>query len=366
MENHHPSPAEEYAALRREAERYYRQSAFEEAATLYAKAMNVEGASTTQQVAARYWRARCLSVLGEVEEAILLYTEIFTNYKDDPLNADFAFLSYNAFINEFLYLCGEDESPYTPETLLEMIEEGLEWLKDGDLPYLRPSMLLTKARILHHLDRKGDALMVAEDAYHASRQQGTGYYPAVHIRYIIRFARILGDFERAEDVLEDLDPAYNDPYTYACARLEHLRLVNAMSPVQVLRAYAVFQEILAHVPGEDHDGIAVEAYGEMGYTYLLSGSFGKAGEMFRTMKDQAWNTEGPSRRHILMAAKDSAARAHLTIGTPNEDEMELFDTLSDVFMSLLEELLYNAPDKKADTRCRSDAAERAGEWAPDW
>jgi len=360
-----PTPTEEYDSLRSEAERYYRQSAFHVAATLYEWAMSVRGASPLQLVAARYRRAQCLSVMGDGEEAILLYMEIFANYKDDPMTADYAFLSYNASINEFLYLCRDDESPYTPETLLEMIEEGLEWLKDGDLPYLRPSMLLTRARILHYIGRTGDALGVAEDAYHAARHQGTGYYQGIHIKYIIRFARILGDFERAEDVLRDLDPAQNDPYSYACARLEHLRLINAMSPVQVLRAYAVFQEILAHVPEEDHDGLAVEAYGEMGYTYLLSGSSEKAAEMFRTMKDHAWHTQGPSRRPVLMAAKESAARAMKVLGRPEEEEMDFFDTLSDVFMSLLEELLHNAPDSRTDTQYRSDAAERVCEWAPD-
>lgn len=366
MAHHHPpTPSEEYIALESQAERYYRQSAFHEAATLYGWAMNVRGASPSQQVAARYRRAQCLSVLGDVEEAILLYTEIFSKYKDDPLNAEYAFLSYNAFISEFLYLCRDDESPYTPETLLRMIEEGLVWLKDADMPQIRPSMLLTKARILHFMNLTCRALAVAEDAYHAARHQGTGYYQGIHIKYITRYARIVGDFERAEAVLGDLDPAQNDPYTYTTARLEQLRLINAMSPVQVLRAYAVFQEILAHVPEDDRAGTEVRAYGEMGYAYLLGGSFGKAEEMFRTMKDVAWDTQGPFRRSVLLAAKECTARAHRALGTPNDDEMELFNTLSDIFMSLLEELLHSTLDDAADSRYRSDAAEKTREWAPD-
>ncbi|HUU75072.1 MAG TPA: tetratricopeptide repeat protein [Methanoregulaceae archaeon] len=252
----------------KEGQGHYYNSQFADAATLYEQAMNTSNISPEKRLMAKYSLASSLFVAGFYKEAITLFGEIYSGYPDDHQNLYYAFNAYERAIHVFVYLYTIDPDACDLDRMLVSVEDGLRWSSDCGNKRWRHVLLLDKSDILAFQGRCSDALDVAEEAYAMKKGAGGGYYAASYIENISRFARKLGYFDRAQQVIDELDPSRNDNYAMVLGLTEQLRLFMDISPFQEARALETAKWIMRHAGEVQAPKRMFDAFGMCVLTFI--------------------------------------------------------------------------------------------------
>ena len=265
----------------REGQGRYFNSQFTDAATWYERAMNTSSISPEQRLMAKHSLASSLFVAGVYKEAITLFGEIYSEYRDDPHQLYYAFSAYERAIHVFVYLYTINPTACDLDRMLISVEDGIRWSSDCGKKSWRHTLLLDKSDILAYKDRCSEAFDIAEDAYAVKKAEGGGYYPAHYIENISRFARKLGYFERAQQVLNELNPSRNDNYAMTVGFTEQLRLFNDISPFPEGKALETAKRIIRLAGGVQSPKRMFDAYGMCGLTFIRCRAYDDALNSFR-------------------------------------------------------------------------------------
>src|SRR2546421_493840 len=122
-----------FDALYQQARALWRMSRNRDAVALYERALRAPGGTEEDRFWAKFWLADSLSVLGRRPEALAHFGELYATTKN---RVEFHELAYRGFYNQIQQfwgiqqVLGTETEAANINKRLELIEEGLAWLRD--------------------------------------------------------------------------------------------------------------------------------------------------------------------------------------------------------------------------------------------
>jgi tetratricopeptide (TPR) repeat protein len=332
--------SDNFDTLYRQADKLRDMSRHQDAAALYERALRAPGGMEEDRFWAKYWWAESLTILGRGPEALAHYGELYAATKD---RVEFHELAYRAFFSQIqeLWVIQQDLGTKT-ETVnvnkrLELIAEGLAWLRDIGREEWRHALLLERAKALDHAGDLEQALDVAEEAYRIKQEARTGpsYASEAYPRLVAHLARCCGHPERALQVLDSIAGNYTYPRGEVQVLEERVRVLRAFDPPRLAEAIDVARR-LARLSQEIQDPLStLLAHDEVAECAIAAQSFAEALEALRTVRQIALDDASFERSFLLRGAQDALQRAQRALAKHDDAEAQ---TLSQTLETWLDEL----------------------------
>ena len=332
--------SDNFDTLYRQADELRGMSRYRDAALLYERALRAPGGTEEDRCWAKLWLAHSLSVLGRRPEALAHYGELYAATKDRVEFHGFAYRGFHHQIQEIWLIqqnLGAKTEAANINKRLELIAEGLAWLRDIGREEWRHALLLERAKALDDADDLEQALDVAEEAYRIKQESGTspGYVLEAYARKVAELARRCGHPERALQVLDDIVEHYIEPRGEVLVLEERVRVLRAFDPPRLTEAIDVARH-LARLSQEIQDPLSMLfAHDEVADCAIAARSFAEALEALRTVRQIALDDASFERPYLLREAQDSLQRAQRALADHDDAEAQ---TLSHTLDTWLEEL----------------------------
>ena len=168
--------SDNFDTLYRQAEALRWTSRYQDAATLYERALRALGGTEVDRCWAKFWLAVSLGNLGRRPEALAHHGELYAATKNRIEFHELAYRTFFSQIQEFSmiqYNLGTGTEAANVNKRLELIAEGLAWLQDIGREEWRHALLLERAKALEDARDLEQALDVAEEAYRINQEAGT-------------------------------------------------------------------------------------------------------------------------------------------------------------------------------------------------
>jgi tetratricopeptide (TPR) repeat protein len=225
--------AEDFSTLEQQADALRDQSLYNDALRFYERAFKAAGGSEVERLWVRYWMGDCLEVLGRYSEALTWLGELYVETRNRPEMYELAFRALFVQVEAFRHL-QRSEGIETEENLhkrLEVIDEGRRWLRDIGRETWRPALLLARADALESLGDLEGALDAAEEAFRVQKDfDPPGFSLGNHATSVARFARQLKRYDRALEMLDEMNGRTANPLDALGVEVELVRTLKAMGP----------------------------------------------------------------------------------------------------------------------------------------
>jgi tetratricopeptide (TPR) repeat protein len=329
-----------FDTLYRQAGELRNMSRHQDAATFYERALRAPGGTEADRCWAKFWLADSLSILGRPPEALAHYGELYAATKN---RVEFHELAYRAFHNQIqeLWLVQQNLGTRTEvanvNKRLELIAEGLAWLRDIGREEWRHALLWERAEALDDAGDLEQALDIAEEAYRISQEArtGPGYVLEGYARQVARLARRCGRPEHALQVLDDIAGNYTSPRSEVIGLEEYVRVLRAFDPPRLAEAIDVARR-LARLSREIQAPLStLLAHDLIADCAIAAQSFAEALEALRTVRQIALDDVSFERAYLLRQAQNALRRAQRALADHDDTEAQ---TLSQTLETWLEEL----------------------------
>jgi hypothetical protein len=184
---------------------------------------------------------------------------------------------------------------------LELIAEGLAWLRAIGREEWRHALLLERAEALDDAGDLERALDTAEEAYSIAQETptGPGYVWELHAQQVASLARRCGHPERALQVLDDIAGNYEFPDAEVRMLGERVRVLRAFDPPRLAEAINVARR-LARLSQEIQAPLdTLLAHVEIADCAIAAQSFAEALEALRMVRQIALNDTSFERPCLL-------------------------------------------------------------------
>jgi tetratricopeptide (TPR) repeat protein len=333
-----------FDTLYRQAQALRRMSRNKDAATLYERALRVPGGTEEDRFWAKLWLAESLSILGRRPEALAHDGELYAATKD---RIEFHELAYRGFHHQIqeLGLIQRNLGTRTEEaninTRLELIAEGLAWLRDIGREEWRHALLLERAKALEDADDLEQALDVAEEAYRIEQGAGTslGYVSDYYAWWVARLARRCGHPERALQVLDDITGNYTHLRDEVLVLEERVRVLRAFDPPRLAEAIDVARRLVRLSQEIQGPSDRLFAHDEVADCAIAAQSFAEALEALRTVRQIALDNASFERPYLLRRAQDALQRAQRALAEHDNAEAQTLSQTLETWLAELQQAL---------------------------
>ena len=206
------SKIKDFGLLISRADSYLDQGRHLDASHLYRTALRTSGGSETDRLLASGGLGVCCRALGLMAEALAIFGENYRASLHSAPMQEIAFYSLHGQIETVRQL-REIEEPVVREkcvALLEIIDNGVRWIRDIDREGWLPSILRQRSIVLEFLGDSGSALEVAEQALRIAKKYGDQGQIGACAEYVSRMAGIQGGRNRAIEVLDQIPEPQTD------------------------------------------------------------------------------------------------------------------------------------------------------------
>jgi tetratricopeptide (TPR) repeat protein len=302
-----PIETEDFETLNRLARNLREASRFVDAAALFERALRATGGTERDRLWAKFSLGECLRLSGRFTEALANFGEVYAAARD---RVEFHELAYRSFYGQIETLrliqeAGETETQANLTRRLELVEEGLSWLRDIGREEWRHALLYLQSGALQSLGEIEQALDAAEEAYRLAKKDpgGPGYYLGVHVRQAARCARRLGHYERALQALDEVEGSDMSPLTRAQVLCERVRVLRAMEPPRVMEALDAARRMARMTDEIQEARERLLDYAELAYAAAAAHSFAEAQDALSVVREVALKDETFDRPFLLREAR---------------------------------------------------------------
>jgi HSP90 family molecular chaperone len=303
-----PVENEDFDDLYHQARGLYEASRFADAAVLYERALQAHGGTEENRLRAKFWLGDCFRMLGRYTEALAHYDEVYMAARDRD-----EFLTYYSYSFQIMVLRliqeteGSNEYYDNLTRRLELIKEGLRWLQNIGREKWRHTLLYEQAFALASLGETERALDAAEEAYSVNKMfsSGPGYYLGVYATQVAMYSRLLGQYERGLQVLDEVEGSNMASCTGVQVLTEHIRLLRAGKPQQLVKALDAAQRVVRLVEEIQRPRIKLFANAELAYSAIAACSFVEAFDALRMVYRIALKDETFDRPFLLREAQST-------------------------------------------------------------
>jgi tetratricopeptide (TPR) repeat protein len=258
-----------------------------DAARLYEQALEQPDMPGSLGLEIRHDLARCYLFMGKFTEAITEFSQIHVATRHDPAHDA---LSYRALFEELQTIRimkdvsdGQFDAHDEHEHL---IEDGLQWLDSIGKWNWRAPLLIEKAKMYAQQHRYALALDSAEEAFAAAKRNrftGPSFALGSYASFLIRYASELGRYDRAMEVIAEMEHEYMGIYTRIQFMTEKNRVLRDMERPHLQEAVDGARTIGALLKEVQSPKNIIEAYTEMVKTFMKAGAVHDAEETMDRM-----------------------------------------------------------------------------------
>lgn len=329
---------EEFSELYSLAKRvYFDEHRHADAAALFTRALQATGGGEEERFRAKKYLSNCYLELGRYTEALASFGELYVATKDRPRFHDIAVYSFSSQIEVWQYIHeSEGQTEANAKKRLELVEEGLRWLQDIGKERWRYALLYHRAVALESLGKLEQALDTAEEVYRgASFGEGVGYTQAGYAWLVARYLRQLGNYKRAQEVLNEMEGKYMDPYSRMLVLTERVRLLRSTKPPKVTEALDMARQMIPRAEQIQEVRYTLFAYIEVAYTAIDVQSYMEARNALNQIYKIAIDNETVARPFLLREAQKSFRKVQDMLAK-NENKVD--QTLRQNLLEWLEEI----------------------------
>jgi len=325
---------EEFKTLYRRAKDFRDIDRYADAATLYERALRTTGGTEEERLWAKHGLGDCFYTLGQYTEALAHYGEVYVTAKEQ---AEFHELAYHSFYSqiEILRKLQEAERTETNANLnkrLELVEEGLRWLRDIGRETWRHALLLHRADALWALGEREQALDAVEEAYRLVKEFGKspGYTLAAYAKELTNYARQLGRYERCLQILDETEESDMDPLDRVLILVARAQVLREMEPPRLAEAIDAARRAVRLVDEIQVPRERLHAYADLVDCTIAVNSFAEVKDALRVVREVALENETLDRPYFLRYARDSFQRNRNALaGEEDKAARELCQLLSE-------------------------------------
>ena len=226
-------------------------SRYADAALLYEQALQEVEHHEEAVLRIKYDYGCCLTLLGKLIKGLSYISGVisYAANKGDYLVIAASSLSRKVNILQKIQKIESNLPATNCHKIFDLINRVEQWSLDTGIIWLRTCLLLDKAEMLLVIGKKKEALTAAEESYGLKKEHdATGYHLGDHARKVAKLARIIGDYERAVSVLDELDAtdAFFSPLCNAKLLRERVLILNARKPPRTDEALAAARHMIQY------------------------------------------------------------------------------------------------------------------------
>ncbi len=265
---------------------------------------------------ARYYLAECYRHSGELIKSLTILGEIYVATKSKPELFALANESYCYYIRNLIQI-QKVEDEMTEERLsriMEIIQEGLQWLLDIGKYECRGLLLINLADVLWSLGKKDQALVVSEEAYRLKLKDPDNQ-PASFGSFaseLAKYARLLGYYDRSLQVLKEIEEHshryhYDQYYILNQLGLTFLE----MEPPKLMEATDVARRLVRIMRDcEAAPSSNIAYYETVSCIFIANQLYQEASESLHKIHELALRDESFLRPCVLRMAKNAFHRSY--------------------------------------------------------
>jgi tetratricopeptide (TPR) repeat protein len=163
------------------------------------------------------------------------------------------------------------------------------------------------------------ALDTAEEGYALAKVKPTIIALQYHAMIAARYARNVGNYQRALEILDEIENLYRiknmylSSYSQVQLMTERLRLLYELKPQRIQEAVEISRNILHLLSGISTTRALVEAYCETGKTYLYAKMYDKSLDALKKVQEIGLNNNNGYHKKFLLRKGRECYQDCLTI-----------------------------------------------------
>ena len=300
------------------------------AAHYYERALQRSDGSKAQHLSVRHNLGRSYIFLGKEEATATLNEVIEATENIDSIKNIFDFIEmfeigyrsrYDQVLNFRAVMESEPRAVEKNDILAFIKKDCFNWLAKYDhrlQEYLEctsddmKAPFLTELAIVYFYQGEFEkALDTAEEGYSLAKEKPTIIALQYHAMIAARYARKVGNYQRALEILDEIENLYRvkdkymPPYSQVQLLTERLRLLLELKPQKIQEAVEISQNILHLLNGITTTRALVEAYCETGKTYLCAKKYDKSLATLQKVQEIGLkNTNGYHKKFLLRKGRE--------------------------------------------------------------
>ena len=291
----------------------------------YERALQRSDGSKAQHLSVRHNLGRSYIFLGKEEATATLNEVIEATENIDSIKNIFDFIEmfeigyrsrYDQVLNFRAVMESEPRAVEKNDILAFIKKDCFNWLAkyDGRLQeYLEctsddmKAPFLTELAIVYFYQGEFEkALDTAEEGYSLAKEKPTIIALQYHAMIAARYARNAGNYQRALEILDEIENLYRvkdkymSPYSQVQLLTERLRLLLELKPQKIQEAVEISRNIVHLLNGITTTRALVEAYCETGKTYVYAKMYDKSFDALQKVREISLkNTNGYHKKFLL-------------------------------------------------------------------
>ena len=258
------SEKDDFNALSKQAHKLRVAGRTAEALALFEKASRAKGGSDFDRLSVTLSISECCLFLGETLRAIELQRELYRECVHRPAFQEIAFRGLFLLVHSAVQHHWGEFSPAQGKGLLKLVDNGLRWLKEIGKEKWRPALLRVRSQVFEEMKNIKGALADSEEAFRGAKEfHPPGFLPGFYAAAISRYARLLGNFQRAAEVLAEVENLSTDPIELYSILLERARLLRALGKDRAVDALETARQLRQLADEIESPVDKVLAYGEL-------------------------------------------------------------------------------------------------------
>jgi tetratricopeptide (TPR) repeat protein len=301
-----PTP-DEFDELIAQADSLREAGLYADALRLYERALRGSGGGNRERLWARNWAGVCLRLAGRYPEALIRMGELYLETYNQAETYELAFRSLLEQLESISALQRSNDTA-TDENLkkrLDMVEEGLRWLRDIGKETWRPALLSNRAETLLVLGESEQALDAAEEAYRVAKQFNPPGFPLGYLaKEVARIASWLGRHNRAIEVLEEMNGREIDGLSQLGIAIERVRTLGRMGPDTASEALLAARDLTRLADQIQTEFNRQLCYIELAKAAVAASSLAEARDALGVVHDMALASQTGDRAAMLRESRD--------------------------------------------------------------
>ena len=308
------------------------------AAHYYEWALQRLDGSTAQKLSVKHNLGRSYIFLGKEEATVTLNEVIEATENIDSIKNIFDFIEmfeigyrsrYDQVLNFRAVMESEPRAVEKNDILTFIKKDCYNWLAKYDhrlqeyLSYTSNDMkapFLTELAIVYFYQEDFErALDTAEEGYALAKVKPTIIALQYHAMIAARYARNVGNYQRALEILDEIENLYRiknmylSSYSQVQLMTERLRLLYELKPQRIQEAVEISRNILHLLSGISTTRALVEAYCETGKTYLYAKMYDKSLDALKKVQEIGLNNNNGYHKKFLLRKGRECYQDCLTI-----------------------------------------------------